>query len=202
SAGAALKALTPALPEEALESAKRRARGIALRELPAHGERSVTRRYLSAVTCKGPTAFYGTVEALADKVYLLDNECGLAPVLLEELAVSARTRAICCMEPIFGRQIEHLILPDLGLALVSDSALVPYEGPCSRHLRLDAALPSSVRKEARVALKTASELIDRAVEELRAAKAHHDRLESLYNPYVDFDGVRQSAREEAFRLFK
>ena len=32
------------------------------------------------------------------------------------------------------------------------------------------------------------------------AKAAHDRLESVYNPYVDFDGVRAQAALEAGRL--
>ena len=35
---------------------------------------------------------------------------------------------------------------------------------------------------------------------LTDAKANHDRLEAVYNPYVDFDGVRTLAALEAGRL--
>ena len=35
---------------------------------------------------------------------------------------------------------------------------------------------------------------------LREAKASHDALEAVYNPYVDFDGVRTLAALEAGRL--
>ena len=35
---------------------------------------------------------------------------------------------------------------------------------------------------------------------LREAKAAHDALEAVYNPYVDFDGVRAQAALEAGRL--
>ena len=35
---------------------------------------------------------------------------------------------------------------------------------------------------------------------LKDAKHHHDQLESVYNPYVDFDGVRALAALEAGRL--
>ena len=35
---------------------------------------------------------------------------------------------------------------------------------------------------------------------LKGAKANHDRLEAVYNPYVDFDGVRTLAALEAGRL--
>ena len=34
----------------------------------------------------------------------------------------------------------------------------------------------------------------------REAKLHHDRLDSVYNPYVDFDGVRALAALETGRL--
>lgn len=39
-----------------------------------------------------------------------------------------------------------------------------------------------------------------AVAALRDAKANHDRLEAVYNPYVDFDGVRALAALEAGRI--
>ena len=35
---------------------------------------------------------------------------------------------------------------------------------------------------------------------LKDAKANHDKLEAVYNPYVDFDGVRTLAALEAGRL--
>lgn len=34
-----------------------------------------------------------------------------------------------------------------------------------------------------------------AVASLSQAKAMHDRLEALYNPYVDFDLVEETARQ-------
>ena len=39
-----------------------------------------------------------------------------------------------------------------------------------------------------------------AVEALRDAKTAHDALEAIYNPYVDFDGVRARAALEAGRF--
>ena len=43
-------------------------------------------------------------------------------------------------------------------------------------------------------------LREEAVTALKDAKEHHDRLEAVYNPYVDFDGVRALAALEAGRL--
>ena len=41
---------------------------------------------------------------------------------------------------------------------------------------------------------------DEDVNALKEAKNSHDRLEAVYNPYVDFDGVRAMAALEAGRL--
>ena len=43
-------------------------------------------------------------------------------------------------------------------------------------------------------------LREEAVDALKEAKRNHDALEAVYNPYVDFDGVRAQAALEAGRL--
>ena len=53
-------------------------------------------------------------------------------------------------------------------------------------LRFQTRMASLLRKEGVIALKE--------------AKANHDKLEAVYNPYVDFEGVRAQAALEAGRL--
>ena len=43
-------------------------------------------------------------------------------------------------------------------------------------------------------------LREEGITALKEAKANHDKLEAVYNPYVDFDGVRALAALEAGRL--
>ena len=43
-------------------------------------------------------------------------------------------------------------------------------------------------------------LREEAVSALKDAKENHDALEAIYNPYVDFEGVRALAALEAGRL--
>ena len=43
-------------------------------------------------------------------------------------------------------------------------------------------------------------LMEEAIAGLQAAKASHDLLEKVYNPYVDFDGVYALAKEEWKRI--
>lgn len=42
--------------------------------------------------------------------------------------------------------------------------------------------------------------VKKALPRFRRQRPAHDRLESVYNPYVDFDGVRAQAALEAGRL--
>ena len=49
------------------------------------------------------------------------------------------------------------------------------------------------RPRLRFSKKVSSALMDEAVSSLAQAKAMHDDLEAIYNPYVDFDRVKQMA---------
>ena len=51
------------------------------------------------------------------------------------------------------------------------------------------------RSRLRFARRVSSALEEEAVSSLAQAKAMHDRLEALYNPYVDFDLVEETARQ-------
>ena len=60
----------------------------------------------------------------------------------------------------------------------------------------------SVRQYREEALRKedAALLREEGVMALKDAKANHDKLEAVYNPYVDFDGVRALAAMETGRL--
>ena len=50
------------------------------------------------------------------------------------------------------------------------------------------------------AVQSRAALTEEAVAGLAQAKAAHDRLERLYNPYVDFDGVMDTADRTADQI--
>ncbi|MFR4336618.1 MAG: hypothetical protein ACLT3D_12465 [Lawsonibacter sp.] len=76
-------------------------------------------------------------------------------------------------------------------------------GPAGR-LRLDAMVDRELlrrcRARLRFARKVSSALTGEAVESLAQAKAMHDGLEALYNPYVDFDRGQEMADRIAEEL--
>ena len=75
-----------------------------------------------------------------------------------------------------------------------------YEQRPYRRVRLDAMAETEGRTRLRFQARMAALLREEGVLALREAKAAHDALEAVYNPYVDFDGVRAQAALEAGRL--
>lgn len=180
----------------------KRAAGIISRELkrPAQGDGRTQQRFLSAVTHRGAFTLWNTVSAQADRVYELADSCGLAHHLLTPVltaALAAGHDAVACPDPMAPDRLAHLILPGLSLAFVTSTREDPWPHRAYRRLRLDAmADPEAYRlnrPRLRFTKRVAAALMDEGVAGLARAKEAHDRLEGLYNPYVDFDAVAQTA---------
>lgn len=188
-------------PEVGQRLAKRAA-GIIARELkrPAQGEGRLEQRFLSAVTHQGTVTLWGTVGAQADRVYELVDQYGLAhrmlaPILTAGLA--AGHDAVACPDPMAPDRLAHLVFPGLSLAFVTSTQEDPWPHRAHRRLRLDAMADPEVcrlnRPRLRFTKRVAAALLEEGVAALSQAKAAHDRLEQLYNPYVDFDSAASAA---------
>ena len=180
----------------------RRAKGILSREVRRGGGEGgrVRQRFLSAVTHKGPLVEFGTVERLCRRVYELSDTYGLSHLMLTHLlsgAAAAGHDVIACPSPMAPDRLEHVLVPGLSLAFVTSSPALPYEKPPYRRIRMDAmADPEAVRRNKarlRFSRKVSAALVEEAVDSLAQAKAMHDNLEAIYNPYVDFDRVHALA---------
>lgn len=107
---------------------------------------------------------------------------------------------IVCLAPEDPGRIEHLLIPGLGLAFVTTRPGMEYSQKPYRRIRLDAMTEMEGKTRLRFQTRMAALLRQEAVAALKDAKAAHDALEAVYNPYVDFDGVRAAAAMEAGRL--
>jgi len=187
--------------------AARRVSGIIGREFRRRGreEGRCTRRFLGGFTCQGPVWRFDTVDTLCPKVYELADSWELSGRLLQSLAREAgRTgwNTIACLAPEEPERMEHLLVPGLGLAFVTSGPGMKYSGGRPyRRIRLDAMI-GQTENRARVKFETrmAGILREEAVAALAEAREAHDALEAIYNPYVDFDGVRAQAALEISRL--
>ena len=187
----------------------KRAGGIISRELKKGGQNTghLEQRFLSAVTHKGVVSLWDTVSSQAERVYELADSHGMAHYLLSPIlaaALAAGHDAVACPDPMAPDRLAHLILPGLSLAFVSSSGEQTWPHRPYRRLRLDAMADPDERKASRPRLRFTRKVSDALMEEgignLARAKAAHDRLEALYNPHVDFEGVYTAADQLADRL--
>lgn len=205
-----MKDVRSLLITETLEQkAAKRAKGILSREIrnEGHGNGQVIQRFLSAVTHQGVLTYYTTADALCKRVYILEDSYGLSHSMLTHLlthATSAGYDVIACPSPLFPDQLAHLIIPELSLAFLSAAPAGIYHKRPYRRIRLDAMIDTELvrRNKARLRFsrKVSGALIDEAVGSLAQAKTMHDELEALYNPYVDFDHVYQTADDLAQKI--
>ena len=187
------------------DRAERRVRGIIQRELRGKGGQTgrTTRRFLGSITHKGYLWRFDSVEALCPKVYELADSWELAGKSLRQLHAAAAERrwdTIVCCAPEDPARPEHLLIPGLGLAFVTSRPGMDYGAKPYRRVRMDAMTEPTGKARLRFQTRMAALLRQEAVAALEEAKANHDKLEAVYNPYVDFEGVRALAALEAGRL--
>jgi len=187
------------------ERAERRAEGILYRELrrPGGQKGKTTRRFLGSMTHKGYIWRFDSVDALCPKVYEFTDSWELAGGLLSRFhkaAVENGWDTIVCMAPEEPTRIEHLLIPGIGLAFITSRQGMDYGRKPFRRIRLDAMTEPTGKARLRFQSRMAALLREEGVAALKEAKTNHDRLEAVYNPYVDFDGVRALAAIETGRL--
>ena len=187
----------------AAETAEREALERLRREpLPrGTGTGRVLRCYLTGLTPKGPVSF----EPEAASVWAVRDSWHLGAGLLRRLTrryQAAGFDLIQAMDPMDPDSPAGLLIPDLGTAFLRTDPLFSLGRSALLQLNLDAAAEAILspaeleRLEALQAIR--AELVAEAVRWLARAKSHHDALEALCRPLVDFEGVTK----ETERLVK
>ncbi len=187
------------------ERAAHRIDGIIARELRWDGGQTgrTTRRFLGGITHKGRIWRFDSVDTLCPKVYEFADSWELAGESLERLRAAAAARGwdtIACVSPEDPDRIEHLLIPGLGVGFITSRADMDYGKKPFRRIRLDAMVEPESKARLRFQTRMTGVLREEGIAALREAKAGHDALEAVYNPYVDFDGVRALAAIETGRL--
>ena len=136
------------------------------------------RRFLSAISCQGMLHLHDTVNLLCKQIYHLRGHA-----VLEQAAALAEKKTgqlILCPRPLRPDQLEAVLLPEQGIAFMRVPAAVKVpQGECLQSERALAA----------------------GIEELRAAKALHDKLEAIYRPYMVFDDLTRHTNAYIEKLF-
>ena len=183
-----------------LSKLDRYTRRLAARYLPhTDGTATESIRLLSAITPKGPILFHSTIAALAPQKIVFHDEYGsAAPLILAHLrqhALDCGYSIVTCPCPLHPGRIEHLFIPQLGLAFLTSKSwhLINFEGQknihCTRFEAKDSPKPCS--KRLRFNRKAVQQLLAQASCAQREAKQQHDKLEHYYKSAVDFCQVNK-----------
>ena len=207
------RAVSDAVDEEKV---LRFAQSLAQREFPRGSSRPGREavRFLSAVTNKGPVLFNDTIEALAPRLYILDDSWGVASQLLlaqlRKLALEQGHNIISCYCPLFPlTRIDHLFLPEAGLGFVTRNKFHPVDVPAFRviHARRFTDMDKIASRKHRISFlqKAARNMVEEASELIAQAKSLHDQLESFYVKAMNFprvDAVASQAIRELGACFQ
>lgn len=192
------------------EKLRRYAKRLCARLLPRTGAVGCEKlRFLTAITPKGTLFYRDTVRALASRVIVFRDEYGAVSRFLMELIRSealARGYTIytcpCAMHP--EDKIDHILIPSLGLAFLTDNSWHSIQFPGQQTVRctrfVDGANLSGYRARLRFNRRAAEELIQQAVALMAQAKTCHDELETYYRTAVDFDAVEAATHRCAREL--
>lgn len=188
-----------------------RMNAILARELRGEGSGSgrVDRAFLGGLTHRGDICRFDTVETLCPRIYELNDSAGLGAEVLKvacDMASGRRFDVVACPAPDRPRELQHVLIPEKGVAFITSNARIPYEGKPYRRLRLDAMaeerLTRTQKAKLRFTRRVETSLRDEAVSALASAKHAHDALENAYHPCVDFEGVTALAEQEIDRILK
>ena len=166
-------------------------------------------RLLSAITPKGMVFYKGTVQALADRCIVFRDDYGaVSRLLLELIRAEALARGYhiitcpCAMHP--EDKIDHILIPSLRLAFLTDNSWHPVQLPGVQAVRctrfVDRENLAGYRARLRFNERAAAELLEQAADLMAQAKACHDELETYYRAAVDFGKVDEAAAQCAGML--
>lgn len=186
----------------------RRTEGIISRELRGRGKGGLDQfRFLGSLTYQGAIWRFDSVEKLCPRIYHLIDSAGIAAKMLEQIHEAARTRlfsSVLCPDPEHMERLQHLLIPELGVAFITSTEGMECPCPAYRRIHLDAMVaPEHIKRwkgRLKFMRKMTQTLREEGVQLLREAKSAHDALEAVYLPNVDFTGVDALTEKELQRI--
>ncbi|MCG0239942.1 MAG: PRK06851 family protein [Firmicutes bacterium] len=165
--------------------------------------------FASAITGDGPQHHLENLFDPLSRRYILAGPPGTGKATVVEKVVRAAAERGYTVEafhcPLDPTRIEHAILRELGIGLISSAwphtyAPRPGDVLVETGAYLDPAVLNRYEPEIREARAAFRSAFDRAVRILRGARALHDELERCYVPHMDFARVEERGQQLLERI--
>ena len=161
-------------------------------------------RFLSGVTNMGYHTFVETLTTLAPKIYMIHDEWDVVSTALlgqiRDQALASNHHIISCYAPLFpDTQLEHIIFPELGVAIATSSALNQIDIPAYRNIHATRFTDTEAVKTQKHRIKFLQRMIAQMMEEtsqiLCDAKTQHDVLEQHYMQAMNYDLLNKKTQD-------
>jgi len=167
-------------------------------------------RLLSAVTPKGIVTFSKTIESSCKTIIPVLDRCGAPGALLMKelryLLLENGHEIITCLCSQNHEKTENLIIPAYKTAFTLCSDVHNDIKATERTVHTDRFISPEILSENKQRFsfnrKNSASFIQLASEEMRLAKAVHDRLEEHYISAMDFDAVGEIADKVCREIFQ
>jgi hypothetical protein len=165
--------------------------------------------FARAITPSGIVHYLDTLIDSSYKLYLIIGSWGAGVSdMLKRIAMEAQSRGLdtqafyCPMDP--ANRMEHLIIPPLRLAFISENRYVDIEAKPDAIVDITQYVDEASvdREDLRLSENEFDSLLREAVFTLRRAKETHDELEKLYVPNMDFKGVEEKRERIEARILE
>lgn len=158
-------------------------------------------RQLTALTEYGIYSLTETLNDYFDVYYMADDYYAVSNYLISVLADEAAVRdydvIICPCQMFNNTAYEHMLIPELGIALINGSSVTDFDTTTGKHLNLTRFYDKKLISERRVRLKmnkaACKDLTEEAVRTIKTAKEIHDEIEKYYISAMDFDKLNSAA---------
>ena len=188
-----LRCSSTSLPPHIEERIRSRAKAKIKKELANanQGNSLPVKRFLRANSCHGNHTLTQTLNALCDRICILESHNVLESLFFDEIIAEATARGVFhiqCLDPLSPERTEAVIFPDIRLCFADSQAVPSFEGK-ARTIHLDSYLEDKEKAEYKQYEKLKQQLMEAAYKQLSRAKQYHDELEQYYRPALDVDAL-------------
>lgn len=161
-------------------------------------------RFVGGVTPLGVVSYINSViKPYKTKIVIEDKYGAVSSSAMSAIRKTALERGyeiITLKSPFLpSEMIDHILIPELSLAFVSENDYNSIEGDARRiHARrfADSAHQHKARSRMIFNRRVARELLITAVQTLQRAKTVHDKIEKYYVEAMDFEAIAKFAQEK------
>lgn len=161
------------------------------------GSGMIKKRLITGITPFGTVTFYDTVYNLCEKVMTVKDKYLLSEKIISrftDAATDAGYTVYAFYNPLLPEKIMHAAVPELDLAVATDSFMTRFEPQNATAINMDRFIGTVDKKRLSNDHRVLNICIKEAISRIAKAKEYHDDLEDIYISAMDFDSLDETVK--------